>query len=253
MAEEEKKSRTRPAKSSRPKSRPPRPRLRRRRLRRRTPQPRTPQRTPPPRTPRPRTPRPLMTRVWTGKARKRLERSRGPAPPSRAAAPRTGPASARSTAAPPPRPARPTARSAARAARPARAHPGRAPLGGPQGAPGHRRLEQVGQDDHRPHRHRAATSRLREDRSRVEHPSRPRRVQRGGRGRPGTDHRGPARCRRPSAGAWPKSSRRRSRMIQQESKLRVADNSGAREILCIRVKGGSTDAMRASATSSPRP
>ena len=28
-------------------------------------------------------------------------------------------------------------------------------------------------------------------------------------------------------------------MIQQESKLRVADNSGAREILCISVKGGS--------------
>ena len=28
-------------------------------------------------------------------------------------------------------------------------------------------------------------------------------------------------------------------MIQQESKLRVADNTGAREILCIRVKGGS--------------
>jgi len=28
-------------------------------------------------------------------------------------------------------------------------------------------------------------------------------------------------------------------VIQQESKLRVADNSGAREILCIRVKGGS--------------
>ena len=27
-------------------------------------------------------------------------------------------------------------------------------------------------------------------------------------------------------------------MIQQETKLRVADNSGAREILCIRVKGG---------------
>jgi len=29
-----------------------------------------------------------------------------------------------------------------------------------------------------------------------------------------------------------------SPMIQQETKLRVADNSGAREILCIRVKGG---------------
>ena len=31
----------------------------------------------------------------------------------------------------------------------------------------------------------------------------------------------------------------KARVIQQESKLRVADNSGAREILCIRVKGGS--------------
>ena len=28
-------------------------------------------------------------------------------------------------------------------------------------------------------------------------------------------------------------------MIQQESRLTVADNSGARELLCIRVKGGS--------------
>ncbi|HWM63387.1 MAG TPA: uL14 family ribosomal protein [Solirubrobacterales bacterium] len=28
-------------------------------------------------------------------------------------------------------------------------------------------------------------------------------------------------------------------MIQQESRLKVADNSGAREILCIRVRGGS--------------
>ena len=28
-------------------------------------------------------------------------------------------------------------------------------------------------------------------------------------------------------------------MIQQESRLRVADNSGARELLCIRVMGGS--------------
>jgi large subunit ribosomal protein L14 len=28
-------------------------------------------------------------------------------------------------------------------------------------------------------------------------------------------------------------------LIQQETRLRVADNSGAREILCIRVKGGS--------------
>lgn len=28
-------------------------------------------------------------------------------------------------------------------------------------------------------------------------------------------------------------------MIQQESRLKVADNSGARELLCIRVLGGS--------------
>ena len=41
------------------------------------------------------------------------------------------------------------------------------------------------------------------------------------------------------------ASRRRRRegevgqMIQQESRLKVADNSGARELLCIRVKGGS--------------
>ena len=28
-------------------------------------------------------------------------------------------------------------------------------------------------------------------------------------------------------------------MIQQESRLRVADNTGAKEILCIRVMGGS--------------
>ena len=34
-------------------------------------------------------------------------------------------------------------------------------------------------------------------------------------------------------------------MIQQESRLRVADNTGAKEILCIRVLGGSTDVVKA--------
>ena len=29
-------------------------------------------------------------------------------------------------------------------------------------------------------------------------------------------------------------------MVQQETRLRVADNTGARELLCIRVSGGST-------------
>ncbi len=29
-------------------------------------------------------------------------------------------------------------------------------------------------------------------------------------------------------------------MVQQESRLKVADNTGAKELLCIRVMGGST-------------
>ena len=33
-------------------------------------------------------------------------------------------------------------------------------------------------------------------------------------------------------------------MIQQESRLKVADNTGARELLCIRVMGGSTRRTR---------
>ena len=32
----------------------------------------------------------------------------------------------------------------------------------------------------------------------------------------------------------------RNLMIQQESRLKVADNTGAKELLCIRVMGGST-------------
>src|SRR6201999_2479365 len=60
----------------------------------------------------------------------------------------------------------------------------------------------------------------------------------------------------PSGGGWPRSSRRPSKqenvaghdarreeagvdVIQQESRLKVADNTGAKEILCIRVLGGS--------------
>ena len=33
-------------------------------------------------------------------------------------------------------------------------------------------------------------------------------------------------------------------MIQQETRLKVADNTGAKEILCIRVMGGSTRRYR---------
>ncbi len=35
-------------------------------------------------------------------------------------------------------------------------------------------------------------------------------------------------------------------MIQQESRLKVADNTGAKELLCIRVLGGSTEDMQVS-------
>ena len=36
------------------------------------------------------------------------------------------------------------------------------------------------------------------------------------------------------------STERRNNMIQQETRLKVADNTGAKELLCIRVMGGST-------------
>ncbi len=35
-------------------------------------------------------------------------------------------------------------------------------------------------------------------------------------------------------------------MVQQESRLKVADNTGAKELLVIRVMGGSTEDMRTS-------
>ena len=38
-------------------------------------------------------------------------------------------------------------------------------------------------------------------------------------------------------------------MVQQETRLKVADNSGAKELLCIRVLGGSQEDMQAWATS----
>ena len=45
---------------------------------------------------------------------------------------------------------------------------------------------------------------------------------------------------RPVPGACHQTVRKDNNMIQQESRLRVADNTGAKEILCIRVCGGST-------------
>jgi ribosomal protein L14 len=42
-------------------------------------------------------------------------------------------------------------------------------------------------------------------------------------------------------------------MIQAETKLTVADNSGARAVYCIKVLGGPKGGMRASETSSWSP
>jgi large subunit ribosomal protein L14 len=39
-------------------------------------------------------------------------------------------------------------------------------------------------------------------------------------------------------------------MIQMQSVLDVADNTGARRVMCIKVLGGSSAGMRTSATSS---
>jgi large subunit ribosomal protein L14 len=38
---------------------------------------------------------------------------------------------------------------------------------------------------------------------------------------------------------WPRHQQNQPSMIQQESRLQVADNTGAREIMCIKVLGGS--------------
>src|ERR1019366_5891588 len=84
--------------------------------------------------------------------------------------------------------------------------------GNPAGAPGHRGLRQGRQDDHRAHRRRPPPPPLREDREQA-----------------AVAHQALGARRR--AGACT--------VIQNETRLRVADNSGAREILCIRVKGGS--------------
>ena len=45
----------------------------------------------------------------------------------------------------------------------------------------------------------------------------------------------------------------RGPMIQQESRLKVADNTGAKEVLCIKVLGGSKRRYASSATSSSPP
>src|SRR6185295_7959265 len=105
-----------------------------------------------------------------------------------------------------------------------------------EGSPRHGGLRRRRQDDHGRDRCRQAPSDLREGGAPDQQASRPRRDEPGPGGRRGAGrrvtaavtHEALAAARGPGEGP----------MIQQETKLRVADNSGAREILCIRVKGG---------------
>src|SRR6185437_11737582 len=96
---------------------------------------------------------------------------------------------------------------------------------------------EAGQDHHRADRRGPPSPHLQEDRPLLVHAPRARREERGERGRHGPRDRVPAPqphealAARGDPGACP--------MIQAETRLKVADNTGAREILCIRVSGGS--------------
>src|SRR5947208_1386786 len=109
--------------------------------------------------------------------------------------------------------------------------------GDAEAGPGGRDLQRGREDDRGADRHRPAASSLREDRAQLQHPACTRREQRRARGRCRARGREPAavadQALAPGRGAGAGA------VIQNESRLRVADNTGAREILCIRVKGGS--------------
>src|SRR3712207_4505260 len=83
-----------------------------------------------------------------------------------------------------------------------------------------------------------APSQVQEAGSPVQEVHGPRRGQRGPRGGHGKDHRDPAHLGAQALAAGQHSVEGRV-VIQQESRLRVADNTGARSILTIRVLGGS--------------
>src|SRR5919202_1565460 len=105
------------------------------------------------------------------------------------------------------------------------------------GAPRRRGLECRGQDDRRPRRRREGAPEVQEGGPPLDEVPRSRRAEPGKRGRRGPDRRDAAALEDEELA--PGGSHRGREVIQQESRLRVADNTGAREILCIRVKGGS--------------
>src|SRR6185503_11831972 len=93
------------------------------------------------------------------------------------------------------------------------------------------------QDDRREGRHDQVASALQEGRPPQCEVPRPRRAEHGQRRRR-RPYRRDATHLEVQALA-PRGSRGGRKVIQQESRLRVADNTGARELLCIRVVGGS--------------
>src|SRR5829696_502495 len=107
----------------------------------------------------------------------------------------------------------------------------------PAGAPRRRRLRGDGQDDRRPGRRCEGAPEVQEGRPTLPALPRARRAE-PGENRRRRPHRRDAPALEDEELAPRRSGGGRS-VIQQESRLKVADNTGARELLCIRVLGGS--------------
>src|SRR5207249_11449111 len=105
------------------------------------------------------------------------------------------------------------------------------------GAPGRRRLERDGQDDRRQGGHDQGAPALQEGRPTERQVPRARRAEHRERRRHRPHRRDASTLQDEALEA--SADRGGREVIQQESRLRVADNTGARELLCIRVKGGS--------------
>src|SRR6266508_1215967 len=104
------------------------------------------------------------------------------------------------------------------------------------GAPRRRRLRRDGQDDRRQGRVGPRAPALQEGDPPQRQVPRARRAEQRARGRP-RPYRRDAAAVEDEALAFGRDPRG-GEVIQQETRLRVADNTGAREILCIRVMGG---------------
>src|SRR5437588_5077530 len=108
-----------------------------------------------------------------------------------------------------------------------------------EGARRRGRLRRHGQERGRPHRSTGPTSVVRQDGASVFEARRARRAERRARRRHGPDHRDPSRQQDETVAG--RRGRREGEIvvIQQETRCKVADNTGAKEVLCIRVLGGS--------------